>query len=200
MNEQQLSGGTKADRRFLDAWEHVPRDGPGVLVVDTEAYDNHGTRWGQWIDPTQPIETIERDIEHAVGTDSAQRGSWAIIDQTGLGEAMIPEQLSVTALHRHALHRTDAKTLALPGQPTTEVVSPVEHFATLPGEFWDSTAALAIDFITSSGVLGVVEGLPDEWDEYVTFDLDKLGHDLAVTLGGIIDTTDGSVFMPETES
>lgn len=197
MNQQQLSE-ARGESRWLDEWEASPRDGPAVFVVDAAAFDQYGTRWGRWIDPTQPAEVVEREIEEVIGIEGTADGNWAIIDQTGLGEAMIPEQLAVTALHR--LATGSATTIERSSPPESEPMSDVERFASMPGEYWGSTSELAQDFIITSGVLSVVEGLPAGWDYYLTFDLDKLGHDLAIKLGGTVDSVDGAVFIPKDDA
>lgn len=86
------------DERWFDQWDAAPRDGPAVFIVDTATYDRHGTPWGRWIDPTREPEAVRSDIEECVGIELTEAGQWAVVDQIGLGDAMIPEQLSIDAL------------------------------------------------------------------------------------------------------
>jgi hypothetical protein len=83
---------------WRDAWDAVPRDGPGVFVIDTEAFDRRQVR-GRWIDPTAEPALIELQLQELLGR-WPEPGSWAVVDQVGVGEATLPEHLSISAVTR----------------------------------------------------------------------------------------------------
>lgn len=89
---------------WSDAWEHPPEVGPAVFVAERRALDANGMLLGGWVDPTRQPEDLAAAVEHAVGPYAADRGTWVVIDQIGLGPVMMPEELSVAALHRIASH------------------------------------------------------------------------------------------------
>ncbi len=76
-----------------DAWDAIPRDGPAVFVLDVHRLDA-GTVHGAWlsVDP----ERFTAGLRALLGR-SALNG-WAIVDQVGLGERMIPEHFPLDAL------------------------------------------------------------------------------------------------------
>lgn len=76
------------------AWEAAPRDGPGIFVIDTLAFDQGGELRGRWVDPTGAPETLRAQVRELLGREPVA-GSWAIIDQVGLGPVMAPETLAV---------------------------------------------------------------------------------------------------------
>jgi hypothetical protein len=83
---------------WRDAWDAVPRDGPGLFVIDTAAYDCEQVR-GRWIDPTAEPALIELQLQELLGR-WPEPGSWAVVDQVGLGEVMVPEVLDLDAVSR----------------------------------------------------------------------------------------------------
>lgn len=80
-----------------DAYDAVPRDGPAVFIIDTEALDRDDELRGAWLDPSCSPEALICQIEELTGRRSHD-GGWAVIDQVGLGPIMIDEQPSVLAL------------------------------------------------------------------------------------------------------
>lgn len=80
-----------------EEWNAVPRDGPAVFVVDVEVADREGRVQGRWIDPTGTREEIERQLGELLGRASDE-GTWAVVDQVGLGPLMVPEVLAATDL------------------------------------------------------------------------------------------------------
>ncbi len=96
-NEEQPSE-TKPHGRSRDGWGEwnaIPRDGPAVFVVDMEIADRERRIQGRWIDPTETTEEIERQLAELLGR-MPDEGSWAIVDQVGLGPLMVPEVLAAT--------------------------------------------------------------------------------------------------------
>ncbi len=85
-----------------DAWEHPPKRGPAVFIADLRTLRDHGNMSGGWLDPTQTPQNLETAIEQAVGAVAASQETWVVTDQLDLGPTMIPERLSVAALHRIA--------------------------------------------------------------------------------------------------
>lgn len=98
MNHHQPTG----RRQPYDAWDAVPRDGPAVLVTDTDSFDRHQELRGGWIDPTTDEATIAEAIRTAVGEEAWRSDRWVIVDQVGLGSVMLAERLSVHGLARVA--------------------------------------------------------------------------------------------------
>jgi len=90
---------------WADTWEHPPEHGPAVFVAERRALDATGMLLGDWVNPTREPEILAEAIEHAVGTYAVDRGTWVVTDQIDLGNVMLPEELSVTALHRIATHQ-----------------------------------------------------------------------------------------------
>ncbi len=93
-----------------EAWEAAPRDGPAVFIVDAEAWDQ-GVIRGRWCDPYLPVEQITEQVEALLGRPTTD-GSWAIVDQVGLGGRMMEEQSPLEAL----AHQADL-TLRPEGEP-----------------------------------------------------------------------------------
>jgi hypothetical protein len=87
---------------WADTWEHPPEHGPAVFVAERRALDTTGMLLGGWVNPTSEPEILASAIEQAVGTYAADRGTWIVTDQIDLGHVMLPEELTVTALHRIA--------------------------------------------------------------------------------------------------
>lgn len=82
-----------------EAWEAIPRDGPAVFVVDTDALDRDERLRGRWLDLDASPDTIATALGALLGRPVEEAG-WAIIDQVGLGPRMAPEVISVDQLHQ----------------------------------------------------------------------------------------------------
>ncbi len=76
------------------AWEAAPRDGPGIFVVDTRVLDRDGEVRGRWLDPNVEPEVLYHQLQTLLGREPVE-GTWAVIDQVGLGPLMLPETLDV---------------------------------------------------------------------------------------------------------
>lgn len=87
---------------WADTWEHPPKHGPAVFIAERRALDTTGVLLGGWVNPTSEPEILAKAIEQAVGTYASDRGTWVVTDQIDLGHVMLPEELTVTALHRIA--------------------------------------------------------------------------------------------------
>ena len=79
-----------------DAWEAVPRDGPAVFVVDTVAFD-HGIVRGRWLSVADGQVNLHAELTELLGHEP-EEGTWAVVDQIGLGSVMAPETMSVDDL------------------------------------------------------------------------------------------------------
>lgn len=79
-----------------EAWEASPRDGPAVFVVDTAVFDQ-GTVRGRWINPNDDPAVVGEQLAELLGR-LPEEGSWAVVDQQGLGPIMMPETLAVPEL------------------------------------------------------------------------------------------------------
>jgi hypothetical protein len=86
---------------LIDRWDAVPRDGPAVFVIGG---DSASGMTGDWIDPTVEIEQVADAVAAATG-QPPENGSWAVVDQIGLGTEMLPEHLSIESLVRIARAR-----------------------------------------------------------------------------------------------
>jgi hypothetical protein len=86
---------------LLDRWNAVPRDGPAVFVIGG---DSPSCVMGDWIDPTAATEQVADAVAVATG-QPPEIGSWAVVDQTGLGAELLPEHLSIESLVRIARAR-----------------------------------------------------------------------------------------------
>lgn len=164
---------------WMDTWEHPPVRGPAVFVADRRTLDDFGSLWGGWVDPTQPPEALAAAIEQTVGPAAAAKEAWVITDQLDLGSTMIPEQLSVRALHRYARFQTGDHDTPV-RLDATSVNDVIEH---LPCDRWDDASDLARDIIITTGLLTALGGLPRDWEDYVEIDLLHLGIDAAQTAG-----------------
>jgi hypothetical protein len=81
-----------------EAWDAVPRDGPAVFVVDTDALDRHQCLRGRWLDLAASPEIIDTALGELLGRPVEEAG-WAIVDQIGLGPRMAPQVVSGTELY-----------------------------------------------------------------------------------------------------
>ena len=79
-----------------EAWDAVPRDGPAVFVVDTAALD-HGIVSGRWLEVTDDQDGLHAELSHLLGREP-EEGTWAVVDQVGLGPVMAPEVMTVNEL------------------------------------------------------------------------------------------------------
>jgi len=80
-----------------EAWDAVPRDGPAVFVVDTAAFDRGIVR-GRWLAVDAGQAALQLELTELLGRPPAE-GSWAVVDQVGLGELMAPEAMTVASLN-----------------------------------------------------------------------------------------------------
>ncbi len=99
ISNTSIENGLKLEAATLDgweAWDAVPRDGPAVFVVDTTAFDRGVVR-GRWLDVGADPEALHTDLTELLGREP-EEGSWAIIDQVGLGERMAPETMAIARL------------------------------------------------------------------------------------------------------
>ncbi len=83
------------------AWEAAPRDGPAIFVIDTSMFDDHGELRGCWLDPNMAPEVLYEQVRALLGREPVE-GSWAVIDQVGLGPLMLPETLGVDEVRSSA--------------------------------------------------------------------------------------------------
>ncbi|HSH59422.1 MAG TPA: hypothetical protein VK988_07230, partial [Acidimicrobiales bacterium] len=72
----------------------APRDGPGLFVIDTRAFDNAGEIRGRWLDPDVEPEVLYDQVRQLLGREPVE-GAWAVIDQVGLGPLMVPETMAI---------------------------------------------------------------------------------------------------------
>ena len=79
-----------------EAWDAVPRDGPAVFVIDTAAAD-HGVVHGRWLMIADGQTGWHANLTDLLGREPDE-GSWAVVDQIGLGPVMAPETMSVVDL------------------------------------------------------------------------------------------------------
>ncbi|HSH60018.1 MAG TPA: hypothetical protein VK988_10325, partial [Acidimicrobiales bacterium] len=49
------------------AWAAAPRDGPGLFVIDTRAFDNAGEIRGRWLDPDVEPEVLYDQVRQLLG-------------------------------------------------------------------------------------------------------------------------------------
>jgi hypothetical protein len=101
-----MSEGQANERQVHDPWRNaydaVPRDGPAVFAADAAGIERGEWPRGRWLNPLAPTPKIERQLAEVFGPQ-AQPGEWIIVDQYQLGPVMVPEELSVRALHRFAV-------------------------------------------------------------------------------------------------
>ena len=86
---------------LLDRWDAIPRDGPAVFVIGGDSVSGVA---GDWIDPVAETEQVAEAVAAATG-QPPENGSWAVVDQIGLGNEMLPEHLSIESLVRIARAR-----------------------------------------------------------------------------------------------
>lgn len=181
MNEQTIA------HEHLDTLDRAPRDGPLVMVTAGTAQRQDPR---EWVDPTQPVDQLRSDVRTAVGDQAFFLGDWAVIDQVGLGPTMIPEHLSIDALHAEAQRRIHPRADSLPNDRST-----LERLTDPDGAVWRTPSDLAQSFLDASGLAAALDVLPEPTDTYITVDLERIGRDLATQLGGTIDDA-GMVYLP----
>lgn len=96
MERQHFKNDQAEEATGWEAWEASPRDGPAVFVVDTTALDQGRVR-GCWIDPNDDPGLVSAQLAALIGRPP-EAGSWAVVDQLGLGPVMMPETLAVEEL------------------------------------------------------------------------------------------------------
>lgn len=79
-----------------EAWDAVPRDGPAVFVVDTAAFDQ-GVIRGRWLGVAGGDPKLHAALTELLG-QKPEEGSWAVVDQIGLGPVMAPETMTAAEL------------------------------------------------------------------------------------------------------
>jgi hypothetical protein len=92
---------TRTEHDGWDRWDAVPRDGPAVFIVDTDAWSK-GIVKGRWCNPWAPAEQVREQLTELLGHEPAD-DEWAIVDQVGLGPLMMSESPTVTRLADEAL-------------------------------------------------------------------------------------------------
>jgi hypothetical protein len=96
---QNGTGNIGADQERLDgwaAWNAVPRDGPALFAVDATAFDRGVVR-GRWLNVGADQAQLYDELTELLG-QAPEEGTWAVVDQIGLGQRMAPEMMSVTDL------------------------------------------------------------------------------------------------------
>lgn len=93
----ETKGAPEAKSEGWNEWDAVPRDGPAVFVIDTRAFDEEGTIHGRWLDPTLGPGVLHLQVTELLGREP-EEGTWAIVDQVGLGKLMAPESVSIAEL------------------------------------------------------------------------------------------------------
>lgn len=99
--EQRMNNGNRAPESAemeygWEAWEAIPRDGPAVFVIDTAAFDR-GVIRGRWIEVAEDDAELQAALTELLG-QKPEEGSWAVVDQIGLGPVMAPETMAVSEL------------------------------------------------------------------------------------------------------
>ncbi len=79
-----------------EEWNAVPRDGPAVFVADAVAWDQ-GIIHGRWLEIRADRATLHTQLTDLLGREP-EEGTWAILDQIGLGPVMAPETMPVADL------------------------------------------------------------------------------------------------------
>jgi hypothetical protein len=95
-NERAQPSSVEAEAGW-QAWNALPRDGPAVFVIDTDALSEEGRLHGRWLDPTVGAATFGLEVAKLIG-HRPDADNWAIVDQVGLGEAMLPETFELPEL------------------------------------------------------------------------------------------------------
>lgn len=90
------NGEVTKDSKGWEDWEAVPRDGPAVFAVDIQAFDQGVVR-GRWLEVTADQATLNQELADLLGR-KPDAGTWAVVDQVGLGGLMVPETMTVTDL------------------------------------------------------------------------------------------------------
>lgn len=90
------------EQQWLQAWEANPRDGPAVYIETVDTIGDTALR-GAWIDLTTDSDEVHQQIVDAVGAAAVASASWRIIDQVGVGDTMLPEDLEPAELRRIAI-------------------------------------------------------------------------------------------------
>jgi hypothetical protein len=92
--EQHNTGQEHEVLHGFDAYDEVPR-GPSVFAADSHALDN-GDLYGTWID----LDPYAPDCEAQVISAGLTPSGLVIVDQIGLGPAMIDEALAIAELQQ----------------------------------------------------------------------------------------------------
>lgn len=96
-------------------WDAAPRDGPSVFVINLDPQANHPSRGhlhvhrprGRWLDPTVDSQTFREQLTELLGR-TPEEGTWAVVDQVGLGSIMFSETFDAHELGRVLAEHRDA--------------------------------------------------------------------------------------------
>lgn len=99
---EQLTGANDKADIWRNSYDETPRAGPAVFAADAASLERGQWPRGRWLNPLAPAVQLERQLEEMLG-GPAEPGRWVVIDQQNLGPVMVPEVLSVQALHRFAV-------------------------------------------------------------------------------------------------
>jgi len=91
-----------AQEAGLSALDAAPDQGPAVFVTQPSALEALGIYHGGWVDAALPETQLHDAVAQAVGVGAFEAGDWSIVDQLDIGPLMLPERLSLSALHRIA--------------------------------------------------------------------------------------------------
>jgi len=82
---------------LMDAWDAMPR-GPAIFIATCEA---DRPIHGAWVSLKQPEPYFFAELDLLLGEpdDQQRTREWVVLDQTGIGELMMPERLSLSGLH-----------------------------------------------------------------------------------------------------
>ena len=110
MEQQGQANSETSSASGWAAWDAVPRDGPAVFVIETALLEREGRLRGAWIELGSDPAAINAQLA-AFLADDAETGSWAIVDQVGLGGRMVPEDVPLDHLHGLAHGRAAEESL-----------------------------------------------------------------------------------------
>lgn len=77
-----------------DGHDAVPRDGPAIYLADA-AVLHAGRLIGRWVRLDTPLAEVAEEVGQLVGE---RPDNWVVIDQVGIGEAMLDEQPTLIEL------------------------------------------------------------------------------------------------------
>lgn len=171
VNEDTIHGGA----------ERPAGGSPRIYVACLAAY-NAGRLHGRWIDASQSVDEIQREVQAMLATSPKPLAEeWAIHDYEGFGSLRLSEWESferVSAIAAGIAEHGDAFGAWLSYDSSLDPVDTMAFQDSYRGE-WDSLRAYAENYAEEIGLYDIAE---TSSSSYIRVDIDALARDLDIEL------------------